>query len=251
LDKTDLDAIDGSDTGACFEEMLSMWLKQTKSRPTWSRMIKALKSRPVGFQQLAEHIEMNSGTKKRDKLPLKGTVEPDEEIREEIEFKERLRAQTRNIILEFNILENKLFDTLEHNDSVPKVAEYLEVYPVTSVEDMREFIINKSSFYDYEIMKCIICIAGTEEDKQRLKQYENHFEVYVRSRVYEVQSPSTSPMTPDSQSGSKLCIMLDSEYDKLQHNPDKLMQFQCRLCNLLKIPLGVSWSTYVELEETA
>jgi hypothetical protein len=81
LEKIDLDAIsntNGSDVDACFTEMLSMWLKQTKSQPKWSRMIKALKSRPVGFQQLAEHIGMNSGTKKRDKLlqlPLKGTVD--------------------------------------------------------------------------------------------------------------------------------------------------------------------------------
>ena len=55
-------------------------------------MIKALKSQPVGFQQLAEDIEMNAGTKQRDKLfqPLKGTIKPDEESREGQQFKGRL-----------------------------------------------------------------------------------------------------------------------------------------------------------------
>jgi hypothetical protein len=253
LEITDLDAINGSDTGACFKEMLSIWLKQTKPRPTWSRMIKALKSRSVGFQQLAERIEMNSGTKKRDKslqLPLKGT---DEENPDGPEFEGRLRAQTREIIVEFNILKQKLFDTLEtdYSGSVPKLAEYLEEYRAenltsfTSFNDVKEFIKKQSSFYDYEIMKYIICVAGTEGDKQRLQQYEKHFEVYAhaKGRVYEIQSPSTSPSTPDSQSVSKICIKLDSEYDELRRDPDKLMQFQCRLCNLLKLPMGVSWST--------
>jgi hypothetical protein len=246
LEKTDLDAIsktNGNDTDACFTEMLSMWLKQTKFPPTWSRMIKALKSRPVGFQKLAEHIKMNSGTKQRDKLPqlpLKGTTEPDEESGEGLEFEGRLRAQTRGIIVEFNILKRKLFDTLEKY-SIPKLAEYLEEYRaenLTSFNDVKEFIKSKSSFYDYEIVQYIIGVAGAAEDEQRLQQYEKHFEVYAHAKGRVVQSPSTSPMTPDSQSVSKLCIMLDSEYNDLQHDPDKRMQFQCRLCNLLKVPMS-------------
>jgi hypothetical protein len=236
LKQTDLEVIskkNGSDTDACFTEMLSIWLKQTKPRPTWSRMIRALKSRSIGFQQLAEHIEVNSGNKKRNKslqLPL---TEPDEESQEGPEFEGRLREQTKDLILKFNTLKYKLFDTLEHR-SVPKLAEYLEVYRadnLTSFDDVKEFIKRKSSFYDYEIMKYIIYVAGTENDEQRLQQYEEHFEVYARGRV---QSPSTSPMTHDSQL-SKVCIKLDSEYDELQFDTDKLMQFHCRLCNLLKI----------------
>ena len=192
-------------------------------------MIKALKHQPVGFKQLAEHIKMNSGTKQwvakqRNKLLqllLKGTIQPDEESEE---FEGRLRAQTRDIILEFNVLENKLFDMLE-NYSIPKLAKYLEVYHaenLTSFDSMQEFIKNKSSFYDYEILKYIIGVAGTEGDKECLQQYEKQFEAYAWDRF---QSTSTSPATPDSQSVSKICIKLDSEYDELQCHPDKLMQF--------------------------
>ena len=86
-------------------------------------------------------------------------------------------------------------------------------------------------------MKYITCLAGAQRDKESLQEYEKHFEVYAQCRVYESQSPSTSPTNPDSQP-SKLCIKLDSEYDKLQRDPDKLKQFQCRLCNLLKIPMS-------------
>ena len=211
-------------------------------------MIRALKSRPVGFQQLAEHIEKNSlGTKQHDKslkLPLKSM---EEENQEGPEFEGRLRAQTRDILFEFNILKCKLFDTLKHYP-FENLAEYLKDFSAEEnlkfFKEVQEFIRNKSSFYDYEIVKYIISVAGTEGDKQRLQQYEKHFEVYAHAegQVCEVQSPTTSPATPDSQSVSKICINLDSEYDELKRNPDKLMQFQCRLCNLLKLPMCVSWS---------
>lgn len=240
LEITDLDAINGSDTGACFEKMLIIWLKQSKPRPTWSKMIKALKSRPVGFQQLAQHIEMNSGAKQHEislELSLKGMTEPDEEIQEGPHLEGRLRAQTRGIIVKFNTLKCKLFDMLERY-SVPKLAEYLEEYHaenLTSFGDVKEFIKRKSSFYDYEIVEYVIGVAGTEEDKKRFQQYEEQFEAYAK---HQFPSPSTSPITLDSHSVSQICFKLDSEYSKLQHDPDKRMQFQCRLCNLLKIPMS-------------
>ena len=59
----DLDAIckkHESDTDACLTEMLTiLWLKRIEPWPKWSKMIRALKSRPVSFQQLAEDIEKN------------------------------------------------------------------------------------------------------------------------------------------------------------------------------------------------
>ena len=239
LEKTDLDTIrkkHGSDADVCFEEMLSMWLKQTESRPTWSKMIRALKTPAVGYQELAEHIENSIAKPSIESLqfPRNNNVmmKPDEE-----ELDGMLRERTRDIILEFNVLKQKLLNTLEHC-SYKKLAEYLEDYCIDNLEsfdDMRNFIKSKSSFYDYEIVKYIICLAGAESDKQRLQKYEEHLEDYAKDRV-QYESPSTSPVSLDSQS-SKLCIRLDSEYDKLQCNPDKLKLFQCRLYNLMKIPV--------------
>ena len=246
LEQTDLDAIsskNGSDADACFGDMLSMWLKQTRSRPTWSKMIRALKQPAVGFQELAEHIEMNSVTKQRVKLlqfPHHNMIEPDEESREEREG--RLREKTKVIVRKFITLRNKLFDTLNQcHYSISNLAEYLEDYHaenLTSFDDVRAFIKSNSSFYDYEIVEYIIHLAGSERDEQCLLDYEKHFEVYAQRLLYEIQSPATSPSNPGSQS-SKLGIMLDSEYDKLQRDPDKLKQFQYRICNLLDIPVGM------------
>ena len=134
LKKNDLDAINatnGSDTDACFREMLSLWLKQTKSLPTWSKMIRALKRPAVGFQRLAEDIEKKLTERYIGLLPFSqhviDMIEPDEENREELEG--RLREQTKNIIREFNILKHRLFDTLEDQKySIQRLARYLKDY---------------------------------------------------------------------------------------------------------------------------
>ena len=247
LEQTDLDAVsskNGSDADACFGDMLSKWLKQTRSRPTWLKMIRALKRPAVGFQELAEQIEseMNSVPKQRVELLQfpHNMIEPDEESREELQG--RLRENTRDIVREFNILRHKLFDMLDQGHySVPKLAGYLKDYDadkLTTLDEVQAFIESNSSFYDYEIVKYIIQLAGSERDEERLLDYEKHFEIYAQCRVYKIQSPATSPSNPGSQS-SKLRIMLDSEYDKLQCNPNKLKQFQYRICNLLKIPMGM------------
>ena len=157
----------------------------------------------------------------------------------------RLRAQTRGIIVEFNILKCKLFDMLERH-SVPKLAEYLEDYHaenLTSFDDVKKFIRQKSSFYDYEIVNHIIGVAGTEGDKERLHQYEKQFEAYAK---HQFRTPSTSPTTSVSQ----ISFKLDSEYSELQDDHDKRMQFQCRLCNLLKLPIRVSQSAWNGLRLT-
>ena len=91
-----------------------------------------------------------------------------------------------------------ILQTLEHC-SYEKLAEYLEEYcteKLESFDDVWNFIKSKSSFYDYEIVKYIICLAGEDSDKQLLQAYEEYFEIYVNGRVYE--SLSTSPMSPDS-----------------------------------------------------
>ena len=244
MKKNDLDAIkttNGNDADACFREMLSLWLKQTKPLPTWSKMIRALKRPAVGFQRLAEDIEKKLTKRYIELLPFSqhviDMIVPDEENREELEG--RLREQTKNIIREFNILKHRLFDTLEDQKySIRRLARYLKDYGaenLESIDDVQDFIEKNSSFFDYNILRYMIHLAGTERDEQCLKKYEKRFKDYVRGRIYECSSMiGASSRNPDSQS-SKLCIKLDSEYTKV--DPNKLKQFQCRLCNILNIPL--------------
>ena len=60
---TDLDAIGKrhrDDPDVCFRELLSTWLKQASPKPTWALLADALKSRPVGFEQLSEELGSQS-----------------------------------------------------------------------------------------------------------------------------------------------------------------------------------------------
>ena len=53
-----LDAIqlDRGNAADCFREMLKEWLSSTSPPPTWSGLIQALSSAPVGEERLAEDI---------------------------------------------------------------------------------------------------------------------------------------------------------------------------------------------------
>ena len=241
--------------------MLSLWLKQTSSLPTWSKMIRALKRPAVGFQSLAEEIEMKLNLVDKPSIepfqfPHLDVIALDEHSREELEG--RLRVQTRDIMDKFYHLQNQFFDTLQdqylkkqtedQERFVKRLARYLkhyrtEEFNLTSIDDVQDFIEKKSSFYDYEILKYIIGLAGAERDKLNIQEYENRFWVYARRRVYECPSKiSASPMNPDSQTeSSKLYIKLDSKYNisdsDLECTLDKVKQFQHRLCNVLNMPV--------------
>ena len=45
------------EAGLCFTKMLTEWLKRMNPPPTWKALVDALKSRTVGYEQLADTIE--------------------------------------------------------------------------------------------------------------------------------------------------------------------------------------------------
>ena len=46
-----------SEVDMCFTEMLTTWLKRMNPPPTWETLVDALKSQPVGYEQLADTIQ--------------------------------------------------------------------------------------------------------------------------------------------------------------------------------------------------
>ena len=69
-------------------------------------------------------------------------IAPDEQSRKQLEG--RLREQTNDIILKYNVLKHKLFDKLEdENYSIPKLERYLKDYGgsnFASIKDVQDFI---------------------------------------------------------------------------------------------------------------
>ena len=260
LIKTDLDAIkvtiQGGNPGDCLTEMLTLWLKQVNPSPTWRVLVTALKQPTVGLQHLGEQIEkMHIGAKDSNGLsaevaklsfPHINEVIPDERAREELEH--RLRMESKDIMQEFHILRNKLFDSIEEQKiAVDKLVEYLEdelsnclpqrdidSEPMT-LKEVKQLIKRNSSFYDYQLIKYMIKLTGIEKDKDQLEQYEEAFSAYAKRRVYEC--PSVFHTAPDDHTKSELHVKLDSMYDKCKL--EELKDFQYRLWSVLKISVYV------------
>jgi hypothetical protein len=254
--KTDLDAIkmaiQGGNPGDCLTEMLSLWLKQVNPSPTWTALITALKQPTVGLEQLAEQVESKHICAKESfaeaaklSFPHIKEVAPDKRSREELEH--RLRMETKDIMQDFHVLRNKLFDSIEEQKiAVEKLVEYLEdevsdFLPQRDVnseplalKEVKQIIKQNTSFYDYQLIKYMIKLTGKDEDKDRLGQYEKDFSAYAKRRVIECPSVLS---TSDDRTKSELYVKLDSMYDKCKL--EELKDLQYRLWSILKISVYV------------
>ena len=250
--KTDLDAIkvtEGGNPKNCLTEMLTLWLKRVDPPPTWSALVTALKCPTTGFQQLAEEIEEIYTVKgnisaevAKLSFPHIKEVAPDERSREELEY--RLRMETKDIMQDFHVLRNKLFDSIEEQKiTIDKLMEYLEdevsdcilqsSEPLT-LKEVKHIIKQNTSFYDYQLIKYMIKLTGRGEDNDRLEKYEKSFSAYAKRRVVECPSMFS---TSDDHTKSEFHVKLDSMYDKCKL--EELKDFQYRLWSILKISVYV------------
>jgi hypothetical protein len=254
--KTDLDAIkvaEGGNPKHCLTEMLTLWLKRVDPPPTWSSLVAALKRPTTGYQQLAEQIEeiytvkgnISAEVAKLSFPHIKEEI-PNERARERLEY--RLRMETKDIMQDFHVLRNKLFDSIEEQKiAVEKLIEYLEdevsdflpqrdvnSEPLT-LKEVKQIIKQNTSFYDYQLIKYMIKLTGRDEDKDRLEQYEKAFAAYAKRRVIECPSVFS---TSDDHTKSELHVKLDSMYDKCKLEELKdLLEY--RLWSILKISVYV------------
>ena len=219
----------------------------------------------TGLQKLAEEIEKqhigidsNGSSAKIAKFsfPHIKEVAPDDRTREELE--QRLRVETEDIMQEFHILRHKLFDSLQDQKiAVDKLVEYLEekiteLLELKTFKDVKDFIKRNSSFYDYQLVKYMIKLTGTDKDKDRLKEYEKAFLHYAKRRVYECPSKFSSSV----DTGSELQVKLDSKYyDEYKCTLKDLKDFQYRLhvilgisvyvCRLISVDKGCILLTFI------
>ena len=249
--KFDLDVIQKTccnDVDKCFTEMLTLWLNNDP-QPTWSGMIAALRKPAVGFTQLADDISCRL-PQKNDYVSVTKSIEPEtEELsfpyiykiapneRTRQQLIGRLREESLDIMQEFLVVINRFFDSLEDRDySIDKLVRYLEdavkdnPLQLQTMEDIQSFIKQKSSFFNYRLVKYMIELAGTTNDNDQFLSYKQSFEHYAKRRIYEC--PSTFK-TGSSKDEIELQIKLDSEYDHC--TLEELDGFQYRLTSILKV----------------
>ena len=253
LKKTDLDAIqDKNNSDQCFTEMLTLWLKQADPLPTQKVLVEALRQPTVNLGQLAGHVERQnlsnldvsevvvpravSFPDEPEKLtfPHISSEVHDERTRRELELK--LNTETKDLISRFNILMSKYFDSLEDQRyPIQRLVRHLKLLLETDhlslepkdIDDIMKIIRSNSSFFDYQLIKEMIELSGTDNDKQNLESYQTKFKAYAERRVYEC--PAT--ISKSNPSDTELHVKLDSKYDKCTLT--ELQELQGRLYMIL------------------
>jgi len=86
------------------------------------------------------------------------------------------------------------------------------------------------SFFNYHIIKHIIKVLGTEEDKDRLKEYKKKFNQYAKHRVYECPPQ----FGPESKAGHvDIFVKLDSQYEN--YTVTEIEGFRQKLSKILRV----------------
>lgn len=235
LIKSDLDAIKercGGNPDACFLEMLAEWLNKVDPRPTWSAMIAVLEKPAVGYQYLAEELKKKFINEASTPMPEKKAALDGEELERELKR-------------EYGVLRNKFYDTLEDSEiQCPVMKKRLVRYlkdaktgvsenSFENIEAMEEFITHRSSFHDYQLLKYMIDLAGADENKSKLQEYERRFLDYAQCQVHECPSIMEGTSSSTDNSSSKLSVTL--KLDSNQCTIKDIKSFQCRLGNILGI----------------
>jgi hypothetical protein len=257
LNKTDLDAIKtnfGDDLTKCFTEMLTLWLKQVNPLPTQRTLVEVLRTPTVNQGQLAENVEKQdllNELSSSEVVTPRAVLVPyeidnqlfphisdvdvqDKQARRELD--QRLKAESEALRLQFCILMNKYFDSLEDRQyPTQRLSRHLKsclemdrLLPEPKVvDDIIKLIESKSSFFNYELIEYMIQLSGTNGDKENLENYRTKFSTYAKRRIYEC--PAT--ISNSNPSETELHVKLDSKYDKC--TVDELTGFQSRLCMIL------------------
>jgi len=86
------------------------------------------------------------------------------------------------------------------------------------------------SFFNYHIIKHIIKVLGTKEDKDRLKEYKKKFHQYAKRRVYECPPQ----FGPESKAGhADVFVKVDSQYEN--YTVTEIEGFRQKLSGILRV----------------
>ena len=89
---------------------------------------------------------------------------------------------------------------------------------------------DRMSFFNYHIIKHIIKVLGTKEDKDRLKEYKIKFHQYAKRRVYECPPQ----FGPESKAGhADVFVKVDSQYEN--YTVTEIESFHQKLSKILGV----------------
>ena len=109
-----------------------------------------------------------------------------------------------------------------HDESQPMFGDrYKELKSAKNIGEIFEILRDYGSFFSHKIIKFIVKKLGTEEDKDRLSQYEEDFREYCKRQVFECPYFSTkSPKFTD------LVMKVDTKTLRKQYTIDAQEEFE-------------------------
>lgn len=103
----------------------------------------------------------------------------------------------------------------------------------TSVDDVLDVVEKYCSFFNYDIIECMIMEYGTDHDKLKLERYIEEFNQYAKRRIYECPSD----LANIDEESVKLHMKMDSKYEG--YSLKALKEFQVYLCRVLNVSVHV------------
>ena len=177
-------------------------------------------------------------------------------------FKERLYKETKTLKYKFSDLMFCLQKHLEQRlvvDDVVIILESCDNNFKGVLNDCKSFtavfrkVIQFVSFVDYDLLEHLIDTYGSDELKQKLKEYNNLFQEFAKRRV--VECPSNAFSDSDCESAGKVYVMVaDKNIEDLTLDELKKFNFRLqtimdgKLVKLLRVKGGSIYLTFCTFE---
>ena len=183
-------------------------------------------------------------------FPLLEDVDGLDNAQKEV-LRERLKDDTKNIMLQFYTLLSKFFISLQQDSKVtledfkthlmaidafdddeehPSVFHEQEdkLECATTLNEVFKVIKTFCSFFNYDLVKHLINLIGSNQDKAELETYETKFEEYAKRRVYE--SPKLASPTAEQ---TNVYVKLESRFSR--NSLVDLRKFHTTISKILKV----------------
>ena len=173
---------------------------------------------------------------------------------QQLDLRGRLRKESINIAIHFQYLVSATLESLQNQcvrvcDFLPHLMtlgtydpvfkdsqepvlrqQFKNLEKAESISDIFWILKDYMSFFNYHIIKHIIKMLGTKEDKDRLKEYKKKFHQYAKRRVYECPPQ----FGPESKTGhADVFVKVDSQYEN--YTVTEIEGFRQKLTKILRI----------------
>ena len=133
--------------------------------------------------------------------------------------------------LRANLYEIKAYSDERSEESI--FVDYEEKLDrATSIEEIFNVITRICSFLDYDLLEHLTNTFGTEEDKERMTEYQKNFADYARRRTSIYECPCIEPA--DGTKWSDVYVKLDSRLES-KLTIEQLREFRYKISEILRI----------------